>query len=54
MLYTALIVIGAAVYTYGNFATENSGFHIEGGKILLYVGIALFVIDRVIKLVKKK
>lgn len=54
-IFTFIIIIGVLSYLYGQFTSSgyNSWF-IEGGKILIYGGITIFLIERLIRIVKKK
>lgn len=54
-IFIFIIIIGVLSYIYGQFtSSEHSSWFIEGGKILIYGGIAVFLIDRFIRIVKKK
>ncbi len=55
LIYAGLIVLGGILYAHGTtFATANNAFYIKTGKIMLYVGLGLLIIDRVIKYTKSK
>ena len=54
MVLAGSVVVGVISFVYGRvLASENTRLYINTGKILIYVGLGLLVVDRLIKRFKK-